>query len=143
MLFELVCALLNVEIWKGYEFSLFLLADLTLNTEIVVGLTSDSPGELHVLLHDGHSLGVDAAQVGILEDSDQVSLGGFLESEEGLSLASKGVIDLHADGSDDSLEGGSWKEEVGRLLVSLDLSEGDGTWLESNLSLLTILRLLG
>ena len=143
MLFELMVALLNVEIWKGYEFSLFLLADLTLNTEIVVGLSSDSPGELHVLLPDGHSLGVDAAQVGILENSDQVSLGGFLESDESLSLASKGVIDLHADGSDDSLEGGSWKEEVGRLLVSLDLSQGDGTWLVSDLSLLTILRLLG
>ena len=143
MLFELMVALLNVEIWKGYEFSLFLLADLTLNTEIVVGLTSDSSGELHVLLHDGHSLGVDAAQVGILENSDQVSLGGFLESDESLSLASKGVIDLHADGSDDSLEGGSWKEEVGRLLVSLDLPKGDGTWLVSDLSLLTILRLLG
>ena len=46
-------------------------------------LASDSSGELHVLGHDGDSLGVDGAQVGVFEEADQVGLGGFLESEDG------------------------------------------------------------
>ena len=97
MLLELGSSLLDVVIWKRYELGLVLLAELSLNTEVVVGLTSDSLGELHVLFHQGHSLGVDGAQAGILEDSHKVSLGGFLEGYESLGLASKGVVDLMAD----------------------------------------------
>ena len=37
-------------------------------------LASDPPGQLDVFGHDGHSLGVDGAQVGVLKQSDQVSL---------------------------------------------------------------------
>ena len=46
-------------------------------------LTADSAGELHVLGHDGDTLGVDSAQVGVLEEADHVGLGGLLESEAG------------------------------------------------------------
>ena len=37
-------------------------------------LASDPPGQLDVLGHDGHSLGVDGTQVGVLKQADQVSL---------------------------------------------------------------------
>lgn len=143
MLFKLLIALLNIVIWKRYESFLILLAEFSLNPEVEVAFSSDSSSELHVLLFNSHSLSVDATQVSVLEDAHQVGLGGFLKSQEGLSLASKGVIELHADGSHDSLEGGSWQEEVGGLLVSLDLSESNGTWLESILSLFTVVGLLG
>jgi len=36
--------------------------------------------QLDVLWHDGHTLGVDGAQVGVLEQADQVGLGGFLQT---------------------------------------------------------------
>ena len=36
--------------------------------------------ELNVLGHDDDSLGVDDAQVGVLEETDQVSLAGLLQS---------------------------------------------------------------
>ena len=41
--------------------------------------SSDSSGELDVLWHDGDSLGVDGAQVGVFEEADEVGLGSFLE----------------------------------------------------------------
>ena len=37
-------------------------------------LAANAPGELDVLGHDGDALGVDGAQVGVLEQADQVSL---------------------------------------------------------------------
>jgi len=37
-------------------------------------LSTDTTGENHILLHDGHTLGVDGAQVGVLEEGDEVSL---------------------------------------------------------------------
>ena len=68
--------------------------------------TSDSSGELHVLWHDGNSLGVDGAEVGVLEEADHVSLRGFLESENSGGLESEVVLELGSDLSDESLE---WK----------------------------------
>ena len=43
-------------------------------------LSSDSSGQLDVLGHDGDTLGVDGAQVGVLEQTDEVSLAGLPES---------------------------------------------------------------
>ena len=40
-------------------------------------LSADAAGELDVLGHDGDALGVDGAQVGVLEQPDQVSLTGW------------------------------------------------------------------
>ena len=46
-------------------------------------LSTDTAGQLDILGHDGHTLGVDGAQVGVLEESNQVCLGSFLESLDG------------------------------------------------------------
>ena len=91
-----------------------------------VSLSSDSPGKVHVLLHDGGSLGVDGTQVGVLEDAYQVGLRCFLEGFECLAPEHGDLIgDGTEDLSDESLEGGSLDESVGGLLVSLDFSQGD------------------
>ena len=42
-------------------------------------LATDTAGKLDVLGHDGHTLGMDGAQVGVLEQTDEVSLAGLLE----------------------------------------------------------------
>ncbi len=44
-------------------------------------ISSDSLGQLQVSGHDGHSLGVDGAQVGVLKERDEVGLSSFLEGE--------------------------------------------------------------
>ena len=106
---------------------------------VSVVVSSDSEGKLHVLFSKGGPLGVDAAEVGVLEEGDEVSLSGLLESGDGLGLNSHVGVHLLNDLSDDSYEGSSGEKEINALLVSLDFSEDDGTGLESSLSLLSVL----
>ena len=49
-------------------------------------LATDAAGELDVLGHDGHALGVDGAEVGVLEETDEVRLGSFLKRQDGVAL---------------------------------------------------------
>ena len=56
------------------------------DAEDLGSLSPDSPGELDVLWHDGHTLGVDGAQVGVFEQADQVSLAGLLQRANGSAL---------------------------------------------------------
>ncbi len=44
----------------------------------LASFASDSAGELDILGHDGDSLSVDGAQVGVFEEGDQVSFSSFL-----------------------------------------------------------------
>jgi len=46
----------------------------------------DSSGELNILLHDGDTLGVDGAQIGVLKQVHQEGLGSLLERKDGLGL---------------------------------------------------------
>ena len=89
---------------------------------------TDAAGELDVLRHDGDTLGVDGAKVGVFEQADKVCLGCLLEGEDSGALEAKVGLEVLGDLSDKSLE---WKlsdQKLGGLLVSSDLSESDGTW---------------
>ena len=44
-------------------------------------LTADAACKLHVLGHDGDTLGMDSAQVGVLKQTHEVSLGSLLQSQ--------------------------------------------------------------
>ena len=59
---------------------------------------------MHVTDHDGDSLGVNGAEIGVLEQTDQVSLSGFLEGQHSLRLESHVWSDAASDVLDDSLE---------------------------------------
>ena len=89
-------------------------------------LTADSAGELHVLGHDGDTLGMDGAEVGVLEEADHVSLRGLLEGKDGRGLETELVSVLRGDLTDESLEGELADEELGGLLETSDLTESDG-----------------
>ena len=91
-------------------------------------LSSDAAGQLHVLRHDGHSLGVDRAEVGVLEQAHEVSLSCLLEGEDGAALESELGLEFLRDLADEALEGELADEELSALLVSADLAEGDGSW---------------
>lgn len=52
----------------------------------LVALTAKAAGELDVLALDGDTLGVDSAEVGVLEEGDEVRLDGLLESADGRAL---------------------------------------------------------
>ena len=97
---------------------------------------------MQVLGLDGDSLGVDGSQIGVLEQGDEVGLGSLLQGHHGRRLESEVGLEVLGDFSDESLEGKLSDEELSRpvvslgpsvlttagsLLVSPDLSKGDGT----------------
>ena len=92
-------------------------------------LATDSAGQLDVLGHDGDSLGVDGAEVGVLEESHQVGLAGLLQSHHGGALEPQVGLEVLGDLADEALEGELADEELGGLLVAPDLTEGDGSGL--------------
>ena len=103
-------------------------------TEVSILVASDAPGKVHVLLLHSHALGVDGAQVRVLEQTDNVGLRSLLESLKSLGLESELVVHVHSDTSDQSLEASSGQEHIGGLLVALDLPKGDRARLEAHLS---------
>ena len=86
---------------------------------------------MHVLGHDGDSLGVDGAEVGVLEETDHVGLGSLLEGKDGGGLETELVSVLRSDLTDESLEGEFADEELSGFLESSDLTESDGAGSES------------
>ncbi len=90
-------------------------------------LAADATGELDVLRHDRDALGVDRAKVGILEEADEVGLGGLLEGEDGRGLEAEVGLEVLRDLADEALEGGLADQKLGGLLVLADFAQGDGT----------------
>ena len=68
-------------------------------------LATDAAGKLDVLGHDGHTLGVDGAEVGVLEEADEVGLGGLLEGEHGGALEAEVGLEVLSNLPDETLEG--------------------------------------
>lgn len=94
----------------------------------LVALTAQAAGELDVLALDGDTLGVDGAQVGVLEERDEVSLNGLLESTDGRGLEAEIGLEILSDLTDETLEGELADQKLSGLLVATDLTESDGTW---------------
>lgn len=81
--------------------------------------------ELDISWHESHALGVDGAQVGVLEERDEVIFRRFLQSHDGGGLEAMIRLELLSDLADQTLEGQFAKQEIGGLLVTTDLAEGD------------------
>jgi hypothetical protein len=111
-------------------------------------LTTEAAGELDVLgfckvsamwpsggrcrwLTNGNTLGVDSAQVGVLEERDEVRLNGLLKSADSRGLEAQVGLEVLGDFTDQTLERELADEKLGRLLIATDLTESDGTGLVS------------
>ena len=90
-------------------------------------LAADSTGQLNVLGHDGDALGVDGAQVGVLEETDEVSLRRLLEGHDGGALEAEIGLEVLGDLADETLKGELADEKLGRLLVTPDLTKSHGS----------------
>ena len=90
-------------------------------------LSTDPPRQLDVLGHDGDPLGVDGAQVGVLEESDEVGLAGLLEGHDGGGLEAQVGLEVLGDLPHQTLEGELADEQLGGFLVPPDLTEGHGS----------------
>ena len=97
-----------------------------LKSNFLSTLATDSAGKLDVLGHDGDTLGVDGAKVGVLKEPDKVSLRGFLEGHDGRALEAEVSLEILSDFTHKTLEGELADEKLGRFLVSPDLTESHG-----------------
>jgi len=89
--------------------------------------SSNSASELDVLRHDGHALGVNRAQVGVLEKTHQISLGRLLQRSNGCRLEPQIGLEVLRDFSHKTLERELADEQLSRLLVPSDFSQSDGS----------------
>ena len=90
-------------------------------------LATDTTSELDVLGHDGDAMGVDGAEVGVLEEANEVRLSGLLEGEDGGSLEAQVGLEVLGNLADQALERELADQELRRLLVAADLAERDGS----------------
>lgn len=72
---------------------------------------------------------MDGAQVGVLEEGDEVGLDGLLEGADGGRLEAEVRLEVLGDLTDQTLEGELADEQLRGLLVATDLTESDGAGL--------------
>uniref|UniRef100_A0A8R7PXA5 Uncharacterized protein n=1 Tax=Triticum urartu TaxID=4572 RepID=A0A8R7PXA5_TRIUA len=94
-------------------------------------LPADAAGELDVLGHDGDALGVDGAEVGVLEEPDEVRLGGLLQRGHGGALEAEVGLEVLRDLPHQPLERQLADQQLRALLVLADLTERDGAGAEA------------
>ena len=81
---------------------------------------------MDVLGHDGDTLGVDSAQVGVFEETNEVSLGGLLKCHHSRGLEAQISLEVLSDLTNQALEWQLADEKLGALLVATDLTQSDG-----------------
>ena len=86
-------------------------------------LSTDATSQLDVLGHDGDALGMDGAQVGVLEETNQVCLASFLKCGHGRALKAQIGLEVLRDLAHQALKGQLADEQLGGLLVAADLTE--------------------
>jgi len=135
---------LNINTIRGLGVLLGKCAKNKLNQECVSGLekgllfcleksnflgtfTTNTSGQLDVLWHDGDTLGVDGAQVGVLKQTNQVCLAGLLKSHDGGALETEIGLEILGDFTYQTLEGQLPDQKLCALLVSTDLTESHCT----------------
>ena len=90
-------------------------------------LAADTSCELDVSWHDGDAFGVNGAQVGVLEEADEVGLGCLLEGQDGGGLEAQVSLEILGDLVDKALEWELADQQLGGLLVATDLAQGHGS----------------
>ena len=71
---------------------------------------------------------MDSAQVGVLEKTDEVGFGSFLEGGNSGALEAKVSLKVLGNLTDKTLEGQLPDEKLGGFLVATDLTESDSSW---------------
>jgi len=109
------------KVYRGWSVT----AKSSLNWSFLCTLSTDPPGQLDVLGHDGDTLGVDGAQVGVLEQPNQVGLAGLLQGTDGSGLEPQVSLEVLSNLPDQPLEGQLADQQLSGLLVTPDLTESD------------------
>jgi len=91
-------------------------------------LSTDTPGQLDVLGHDSHPLGMDGTKVGVFEETHEVSLAGLLKSSNSGALEAQVSLEVLGDLPDQTLEWQLPDEKFSGFLVTPDLPESNSSW---------------
>jgi len=75
-------------------------------------LATNAAGKLDVLGEDGHTLGVDSAQVGVFEEANKVGLRCLLERHDGRGLEAEVRLEVLGDLANKALEGELAQKEL-------------------------------
>lgn len=94
-------------------------------------LSADAAGQLNVLGHDGHALGMDGAQVGVLKQTHQVCLSSLLQSSNGRGLKAQISLKVLSNLTNQTLEGQLAQQQLSALLVAADLAKSHCSWAEA------------
>merc|ERR1712029_786504 len=84
--------------------------------------------KLDILWHNGDTLSVDSAQVGVLKQSNEISFASLLESANGSRLEPKISLEVLSNFSHKTLEWQLPDEKLSGLLVPSDLTKSNSSW---------------
>jgi len=71
---------------------------------------------------------MDGSQVGVFEETNEVSFSSLLEGHDGGGLESEISLEVLGDLSDETLEWELSDQKFSALLITSDLSQGNSTW---------------
>lgn len=99
--------------------------------QILSSLASNPTSQLNILRHNGNPLGVDGAEIGVFEETNQVSLCSLLKSRHSAGLEPKIGLEILSDFPHQSLERKLADQKLGTLLVLPDLPQSHCSWPET------------
>lgn len=76
-------------------------------------------------LHDCHTLSVDGAKVGVVEESNKVRLSGFLKGKKRSTLETEIIFEVLGNLTNKTLERSLTDQKFHRLLILADLTESN------------------
>lgn len=92
---------------------------------LLSAFTAYAPSELNVFGHNGYTLGMNGAEVGVLKEADEVSLARLLESHYSRTLEPEVGLEVLSDLTNQPLERQLPDEQFSTLLVTPDFSKSD------------------
>ena len=89
----------------------------------LAALSTNATGQLNVLGHDRHTLGVNGTQVRVFKETNEVSFRSFLQGKDGRSLETQITLEVLRNLTHQTLERQLADEQIGGLLVATDLTQ--------------------
>ena len=86
---------------------------------------TDAPCQFHVFRHDCDAFRVYRAQVGVFEESDQISFRSFLQCQDGRRLEAQVRLEILCDLTNEALERQLADQQTGTFLVATNFAQGD------------------
>lgn len=91
-------------------------------------LAANTTRELNILGHDGYTLGMNGAQVGVFKQPNKVCFRSLLKGKDGSTLETQVRLEVLGNFTNQTLERGLANEKVRRLLVLADFTKSNSSW---------------